>query len=46
MLSFISDIFNKLNGIRSSLLGPSTTVFQFFDEVSSFVKNDAKEVPL
>jgi hypothetical protein len=31
-------IFDKLNGLNSSLQGLNATVFQFFDKVSAFMK--------
>jgi hypothetical protein len=37
-LSYPSDIFDKLNGLNSSLQGPHATVFQLFDKVSAFMK--------
>jgi hypothetical protein len=37
-LSYLSDIFDKLNGLNSSLQGQNATFFQLFDKVSSFMK--------
>jgi plasmid replication initiation protein len=34
----LSDIFDKLNGLNSSLQGPNATVFQLFDKVWAFMK--------
>jgi hypothetical protein len=34
----LSDIFDKLNGLNSSLEDPNATVFQLFDKVSIFMK--------
>jgi hypothetical protein len=31
----MSDMFDKLNGLNSSLQGPNATVFQLFDKVSA-----------
>jgi hypothetical protein len=33
LLSYLSDIFDKLNGLNFSLQGPNATVFQLFDKV-------------
>jgi hypothetical protein len=38
LLSYASDIFDKLNGLKSSPQGPNATVFQLFDKVSAFMK--------
>jgi hypothetical protein len=38
LLSYLSDIFDKLNGLNSSLQGPNARVFQLFDKVSAFLK--------
>jgi hypothetical protein len=38
LLSYLSDIFYKLNGLNSSLQCPNATVFQPFDKVSAFMK--------
>jgi hypothetical protein len=38
LLSYLSDIFYKLNELNNSLQGPYATVFQLFDEVSAFMK--------
>jgi hypothetical protein len=38
LLSYLSDIFDKLNGLNSSLHGQNSTVFQLFDKVSAFMK--------
>jgi hypothetical protein len=38
LLSYVSDIFDKLNGLNSSLQGPNATVLQVFDKVSAFMK--------
>jgi hypothetical protein len=38
LLSYLSDIFDKLNGPNSSLQDPNATVFQLFDKVSAFMK--------
>jgi hypothetical protein len=38
LLSYLSDIIDKLNGLNSSLQGPNATVFQLFDKVSAFMK--------
>jgi hypothetical protein len=35
---WFADIFDKLNGLNSSLRGPTATVFQLFDKVSTFMK--------
>jgi hypothetical protein len=37
-LSYLSDIFDKLNRLNSYLQGPNATVFQLFDKVSAFMK--------
>jgi hypothetical protein len=37
-LLYLSDIFDKLNGLNSSLQGPNATVFQLFEKVSAFMK--------
>jgi hypothetical protein len=34
----LADIFDKLNGLNSSLQGPNATFFQLFDKVSAFMK--------
>jgi hypothetical protein len=36
--SYLSDIFDKLNGLNSYLQGPNATFFQLFDMVSAFLK--------
>jgi hypothetical protein len=38
LLSYLSDISDKLSGLNNSLQGPYATVFQLFDEVSAFMK--------
>jgi hypothetical protein len=38
LLSYLSDIFDKLNGLNPSLQSPNATVFQLFDKVSAFMK--------
>jgi hypothetical protein len=38
LLSFSSDIFDKLNRPNTCLQGPNATVFQFFDTVLGFIK--------
>jgi hypothetical protein len=38
LLSYLSDTFDKLNGLTSSFQGPNATLFQLFDKVSAFMK--------
>jgi hypothetical protein len=38
VLSYLSDIFDKLNRQNSSLQGPNATVFQLFDKISAFMR--------
>jgi hypothetical protein len=38
LLSYLSDIFDKINGLNSSLQDPNASVFHLFDKVSVFMK--------
>jgi hypothetical protein len=38
LLSYLSDIFDKLNGLNSCLQGPNATIFQLFDKVPELIK--------
>jgi hypothetical protein len=37
-LSYLLDIFDKLNGLNSSLQGPNASFFQLCDKVLAFMK--------
>jgi hypothetical protein len=39
LVPYLSDIFDKLNRLNSSLQVPNATVFQLFDRVLAFMKN-------
>jgi hypothetical protein len=36
--SYLSDIFDKLNRLNTSLQSPNSTISQIFDEVSGLIK--------
>jgi hypothetical protein len=38
LLSYLSDISDKLNGLNSSPQGPNATIFQLFHKVLAFMK--------
>jgi hypothetical protein len=38
LLSYVSDTFDKFNGLNSSFQGPNATVFQLCDKVLAFMK--------
>lgn len=38
LLSYLSDIFGRLNELNSSVQGPNVNFFRFFDSVSALMK--------
>jgi hypothetical protein len=46
ILSYLSDIFDKLDGLNFFRQGSNAQVFQVFDKVLTFMKENATEKPL